>query len=540
MLRAEMLRLLTIPAVCLCLVACSKESQVDQATRDGILILGNSSDPKSLDPQVVTGVLDSNVMRALFEGLIQFHPSEDLAAPMGSALEVTPDETCTVWTVKLRPEAKWSDGREVTSEDYAFAYERMLTPDLGAEYAEMLYFLKGAEAFNKGKTNDFSTVGVKIIDKWTFSLTLRGPTLYFREVLKHYTWYPVPKHVVLKHGTIGQIGNPWSKITNHVGNGPFRIKSYRRNDHIEVERNPHYWNAKNLSLNGIRFLPISNPYTEARMFRDGQIHVTYTAPAEVVDMMKKENPSVLRQEPYFGTDMYRFNVTRKPLDDVRVRRALSMAIDREAICKNISRGPINPYGLTPPTNGYQPPKDVKFDPEEARRLLAEAGYPGGKNFPRFKFLVASRESAQTIGAVTQAMWREHLGVEIEIETKEWTAYLVAKQNLDYDMCAGGWIGDFIDPLTFLEMWTPGNGNNNTGWVSQPFADKLAESFQLTEPAERYAKLKEAESILLAEAPMTPVAWKSKNYLIHPAVKGWEPTLLDCHPYTAVRLVPQKK
>lgn len=540
MFPAEMLRQLTFLALCLCLVSCETESQVDQATREGILIMGNANDPKSLDPQVVSGVLESNVMRALFEGLIQFHPSDDLATPVGAALEVTPDETYTIWTVKLRPDAKWSDGQPVTSEDFAFSYERILTPDLAAKYAEMLYFIDGAEAFNKGETHDFSTVGIEVIDPYTFKLKLRGPTPYFRELLKHFTWYPVPKHIVLKHGDIGKIGNQWSKRHNHVSNGPFRIKSYRRNDHIEVERNPHYWDAENVSLNGIRFLPISNAFTEARMFRDGQLHMTYSAPKEVVDLMKKNNPAVLRQEPYFGTDILRFNTTRKPMDDVRVRRALSMTLDRAALCENVYSGYTAAYGLTPPTDGYQPPRGVKFDPEEAKKLLAEAGYPGGEGFPRLKLLVASREAAATTGAAVQAMWRKHLGVEIEIENKEWTAYLVAMQSLDFDMVSGGWIGDYIDPLTFLEIFSPGNSHNNTGWESQPYLDKLNLSMQVTDPAERYRLLKQAEEILLADAPMAPIAWRSKNFLLHPAVKGWDPVLLDCHPYTNVRLVPQEK
>ena len=534
-----MLRQLTFSALCLCLVSCQKESQVDQATREGILIMGNSSDPKSLDPQVVTGVLDSNVMRALFEGLVQFHPSEDLATPLGSAIELTPDETYTTWTVKLRPDAKWSDGVPVTSEDYAFAYERILTPALAAKYAEMLYFVKGAEAFNKGETKDFSQVGIEIIDTYQFKIKLRGPTPYFKEVLKHYIWNPVPKHVVLKYGKIGMIGNPWSKVGNHVSNGPFRLKSYRRNDHIEVEKNPYYWNAKNVSLNGIRFLPISNPFTEARMFRDGQIHVTYTTPPEMVDYMKKNNPSALRQEPYFSTDILRFNNERKPMDDVRVRRALSMTVDRDALCNNIYRGYKAAYGLTPPTKSYQAPSGVKFDPAKAKELLAAAGYPGGKGFPRLKVLVSSKEAAGTTGAALQAMLREHLGVEIEIEYKEWTAYLVAMQSLDFDLVLGGWSGDFIDPLTFLEIFTPGNSNNNTGWVSQPYLDKINLSLQTSDPIERFRILKEAEEILLAEAPMAPVAWRSKNYLIDSSVKGWDPVLLDCHPYTNVSLVDRK-
>ncbi len=534
-----MLRYLSILFLTSVLLSCQKESQVERATRDGILLLGNSSDPKSFDPQVVSGVLESNINRALFEGLVQFHPTEDLAAPGGVAESLQPDETSTVWAVKLRPGLKWSDGHPLTAEDFAFSYERILTPELGAKYSEMLYFMKGAEDFNKGVTENFRNVGIQVLDPLTFEITLRGPTPFFPEILKHYTWYPVPKHSVLRYGTIGQRGNEWSKPENLVSNGPFRMKSFRRNDHIEVERNPHYWDAENLSLNGIRFLPISNIFTEARMFRDGQLHVTYTAAPEVVDLMKEINPQALRQEPYLGTALYRFNTTRSPLTDVRVRRALSLAIDREALCNNVFRGFTPAYAMTPPTSDYTPPEGARFDAEAAKRLLSEAGFPEGEGFPRLKLLIASRETAATLATAVQAMWREHLGVEVEIENKEWTAYIVAVQGLDYDIAAGGWIGDYIDPLTFLEMWTPGNGNNNTGWASEEFANSLGKSFAAKVPSERYKHLRAAETILLKDAPIAPLAWWGKNYLIDPAVKGWEPLLLDNHPYTAVSLVPQE-
>ncbi|MFK7850622.1 MAG: peptide ABC transporter substrate-binding protein [Akkermansiaceae bacterium] len=533
-------RLSLIVISSLLLFSCQKESQVDKATREGILLLSNSSDPKSFDPHIVSGVLESNIMRSLFEGLVQFHPSEDLEAPPGVALEVTPDAEYTVWTAKLRPDAKWSDGEPVTAEDFAFSYERFLKPDLGAKYAEMLYFMKGAEAFNKGETDDFSTVGVKVIDPLTFTITLRGPTPFFKELLKHYTWYPVPKHAVLKHGKIDDMRNPWSKPYRLVGNGPFRIKSFRRNDHIEVERNPHYWDAENVKLNGIRFLPISNVFTEARMFRDGQLHITYTAAPEVVDFMSKSNPSVLRQEPYLGTDFYRFNTTREPLNDSRVRRALSMSLDRESLCKSVFRGSLPAYAITPPMGDYNPPRGVSFEPEKARKLLAEAGFPDGKGFPRLKILIASRETAATLATAIQAMWSKHLGVEVEIENKEWTAYLAATQSLEYDIVGAGWIGDFIDPLTFLEIWSPGNGNNNTGWSNSEFVENLEKSFQATDPEQRYQYLHAAETILMQEAPIAPIGWRGKNFLIHPSVKGWDPLLLDSHPYTSVELIPQEE
>jgi oligopeptide transport system substrate-binding protein len=530
-------RLLLISAQSLLLASCQKEAQVDKATREGILLVGNSNEPKGLDPHIVSGVLESNILRALFEGLITNDPQSDTATPGGAALEVTPDATATVWTVKLRPDGKWSDGTPVTAQDFAFSYERMLTPELGAKYAEMLYFLKGAEDFNKGKTTDFSTVGVEVMDDETLRLTLRGPTPYFREILKHYTWTAVPRHIVLKHGKIGQRGNPWTRPENIVGNGPYQLKSWRRTDHIEVERNPFYWNAANVTLNGIRFLPITNLYTEARMFRDGQLHTTYAATSEVVDLMKKDHPEQLRQEPYVGTTFFRFNTTRKPLNDVRVRQALSYAIDRDAICSTVFRGYEPAYAMTPPMGNYQPPRGAGFDKEKARQLLAEAGFPGGKGFPRLKVLIASKETAATLAQAVQAMWRDTLGIEVEIENKEWNAYIVATQELDYDIANSGWIGDYLDPLTFLEMWTPGNGNNLTGWESPEFVKLLQQSFQETDAARRFDLLRQAESIFVNESAILPIAWQSRNYLIHPSVEGWHPLLLANNPYQFLRLVP---
>lgn len=538
--RLMMHRALILISTLLCLSGCQRKSQVATATEDGIFIIGNSNEPKGLDSQIVTGVLESNIMRAMFEGLVSFHPSDDAKYVLTGAEALEPDETATVWTAKLRHDAKWSDGTTVTAHDYAFAYERMLSPEFAAKYAEMLYFLKGADRFNKGETKDFSEVGVEVVDDFTLKLTLRGPTPYFPQILKHYTWNPVPRHVVLKHGTMTQKGNAWSKLGNIVSNGPYQLKSWRRTDHLEVERNPYYWNAENVTLNGIRYLPINNSYTEARMFRDGQLHMTYTAPPEIVDLMKKEHPEVLRQEPYVGTLFFRCNTTRKPLDDVRVRRALNLAFDQQEICDKILRGYKPAFGMTPPMAGYTTPHAVRNDPEEARRLLTAAGFPPNSegvrpDFPRLKILLASRETAATVAQAIQAMWRKELGIEVEIENKEWTAYLAAMQDGEYDLASSGWIGDYLDPLTFLEMWTKGNGNNLTGWSNEKYEDLLKQSHQEADPTKRYQLLQEAETILTTESPNLLLAWYARNYLLDPAVEGWHPLLLDNHPYEVLRL-----
>jgi oligopeptide transport system substrate-binding protein len=246
---------------------------------------------------------------------------------------------------------------------------------------------------------------------------------------------------------------------------------------------------------------------------------------------------MLRQEPYVGTFFYRCNTTRKPLTDPRVRQALSFAIDRNAICANVFRGYTPAYAMTPPMGDYHPPKIAAFDPDKARQLLAEAGYPGGKGFPRLKILIASRETAATLAQAMQAMWRDILGVEVEIENKEWNAYIVAMQDLDYDIASAGWIGDYLDPLTFLEMWTPGNGNNNTGWDNPEFVKLLQQSFQEPDSARRFQLLHQAETLLVGEAPILLVAWQARNYLLHPSVEGWHPLLLSNNPYQFLRLVP---
>jgi len=529
-------RIVCLLVATLALTACRKETNAERGTREGVFIVGNSNEPKGLDPHQVSGVLESNILRALFEGLLTGDGEVDGQMNPGAALRLEPDETATVWTAYLRPDGKWSDGAELTAEDFAFAYERILSPKLGAKYADMLYFLKGAEEFNKEETKDFSTVGVEVVDKYTLRLTLRGPTPYFPQLLQHYTWAPVPRHAVLEAGKIDQIGTNWTKPKKGVMvcNGPFRLKSWRVNDHLEVERNPYYWDAQNVALNGVRFLPISNSYTESRMFRAGQLHATYGLPPEMVKYFKANEPKLLRQEPYVGVLFYRCNVTRKPLNDPRVRRALSLAIDQQSLIDSVLPGYTKSYAMVPPMAGYHPPQVLKFDPAAAKALMAEAGFAEGKGFPRLKILLASKETAATMAQAIQSMWREHLGIEVEIENKEWTAYLAAMQGLDYDFAASGWIGDYLDPLTFLEMWMPGNGNNNTGWDHKEFAELIQASFKETDADARFRILEKAEKILVDEVPALPLAWYSRNYLLDPRVKGWNPLLLDNHPYQKVR------
>ena len=513
---------------------------MDLANEQGILIMSNSNEPKGLDPHLVSGVLESNIIRALFEGLCVEHPSKDGTALPGAARKWE-SEDFIHWTFHLNPAAKWSDGVPVTAHDFVFSYQRLLSPDPNwpAKYSEMLYFIDQAEQYHKGELKDFSRVGVKAADDFTLKLTLRGPVPFLPEITKHYTWYPVPKHVVLAHGEMNTAySSPWTKPGNIVSNGPFQLKIWRTNHVLEVERNPHYWDKENVSLNGIRYLPISNYYTETRMFGDDQIHVTYRVPSELIPFAKEAYPDQLRQEPYVGVRFLRTNIRREPFDKPQVRRAFALAIDQKAICEEILQGGQTPAsGIVPPFGDYVPPGLIKFDPEEAKRLLAESGYENTSAFPDITILTTDTDSGRREAEALQAMWKKHLGINVRIIQREWTTYLQKQYDADFDLAAGGWIGDYLDPTTFLEMWITGGGNNNTGWGSKEYEALLAKAENTAEVPARMATLAEAERVIMDETPVLPIYWYTTNYLIRPEVKNWDPLLLNNHPFKFVRLEP---
>ncbi len=514
--------------------SCNPLQQAQEAANQNILILGNSSEPKALDPHLVSGVLENNLLSSMFEGLCIDHPSKDATAMPGSAARWEANEDFTLWTFYLQPNGKWSDGKPVTTEDFVFAYERILTPTLAAKYAEMLYFIEGAEAFNKGEITDFSQVGVKAIDSHTLQIKLKAPTPFLPEVVKHFTWYPVPKHVVLAHGEIGDSFTAWSKEKNLVGNGAFKLTSWRVNQHIQVRQNPHYWDIENLKLEGINFLPIKNPFTEMRMFEDEQLHITYSIPTDLIKYARKEMSSSLREEPYVGTSYIRCNIKNEFLKHLELRHALSLAIDRELYVEVIRNGSgYAAHSLTPPLTGYNNPKIVTLDLELAKAKMEALRAKIGDTPIKLDMLITESDGARRSAELLQAKWREHLGVTVSIKTADWGTYLQKQYTGEYDLAGAGWIGDYLDPTTFLDMWTEGNGNNNTNWADKTYETYLAEASQMADPQARFNKLAQAETVLLEAAPIIPLFWLKSNYLIDTKVKNWEPLLLNNHPYKFV-------
>ncbi len=522
------------------IASCEKGDRVDEATKNKILRLGNGAEPKALDPHLVSSVGDSNIMRALFEGLVINHPSSDSEHVPGVAERWESNPEFTEWTFYLRDNAKWSNGDPLTAHDFVYSYNRILHPDIASPYSSMLYFLENGEAFNKGEIDDFSKVGVKAVDDHTLVCKLEDPAPYFPDVVKHTTWLPVHQATIEKFGSMTDPFTLWQRPGNHVGNGAFMLTDWRINDYVKVRRNPHYWDATTVKLNGIDFLPLDNTFTEERMFRDGLIHYTYVLPANMIEKYRTEQPDVLRSETYAGVYFFRCNVNEGPTKDKNFRKALAHAIDQETIVKYVTMGgQIPAYGFVPPSEaegGYVPPNVIEYNPEKAKEYLKAAGYSSGADVPEFTILINTSEAHKAIAEAIQDMWKTDLGIEnVKISNQEWKVFQQTVQDINYDIARAGWIADYVDPNTFLSMWKTGDSNNQTGWSSETYDRLLKEAAQLSDNKARYVKMKEAEDVLLDELPVLPVYWYTRVYALHPDVQNWNPLLLDNHSYKFIDL-----
>lgn len=505
------------------------------AKNDNVLRLGNGDEPQGLDPHLVSGVIEHNILMSLLEGLCAEDPKTLQPVP-GAAEKWEISDDGTVYTFTLRENGRWSNGDPVTAEDFRFSFERILSPRLAGEYAYMLHVIKNARAFNEGRITDFSDVGVKVMGDKVLQITLEAPTAYFLSVQSHFCYFPVHKATILEHGKIDDRDTGWTRAGSFVGNGPFQLEEWKVNEVIRVKPNPAYWDAAAVKLAGIEFYPVKQAETEERMFRAGQLDRTNTIPLPKLDTYKQKFPNLLRRDPYLATAYYLFNTTRKPFNDPRVRKAFSLAINRQAICDRILKGGQTPaLYLTPPdTAGFTSRSALAGTLDEARKLLADAGYPGGQGFPDVDLLYNTSDNQRIMAEIVQQMWNRELGVKVNLVNQEWKVYMDTRRKLDFSICRAGWTADYNDPMSFLDLFVTGGGNNNTGWSSAAYDAAIAEAGRTTgEP--RMEAFQRAEALLAAELPILTLYHYRTVNLVHPRVQGWNPTNLDHHPYKHVSL-----
>lgn len=516
-------------ALCLVFTACSRDRPASLAKRQGILLLGNGPEPQALDPHVTTGTAELNIQMALFEGLVSPHP-ETLQPVPGVALSWEMSEEGDHYIFRLREDAMWSDGEPVTAADFVNAWRRVLEPEMGAPYASMLYLLKGAEAFNLGNTEDFSTVGVKAPDARTLVVTLEKPVGYFLSALLHPVWYPVPSHKLGQADTSGRAGE-WTLPGSFVGNGPFVLGKWLPNQYLEVRRNDLYWDVATVSLEGVRFMAIDEPAAEERAYLAGQLHVTDSLPPARVAAYLQDASIDLRIDPYLGTYYILPNLREGVLADPKVRRALALSIDRVAIAERLLGAGQRSAGGFVPDNmpGYNANIPVEYDPVAARHLLADAGYPGGKGFPELEYLFNSSESHRQIAEALQGMWKKELNIDVVLVNQEWRTYLQRRASGDFQLARAVWIGDYLEPSTFLNLWTSDDPNNWAGYFSVPY-DTLMESAESSvDTAQRMRRYARAERYMISDQAIIPLYHYVTVYLKDPSVTGWTSNLLDWHP-----------
>lgn len=499
------------------------------------LTFNNGAEPETLDVHLMTGVPEGRIAQGLFECLVEQHP-ETLAPVPGVAESWDVSDDGTVYTFHLREDATWSNGRELTAQDFYDSWKRGLTPATGCQYGYMFYPIKNAEAFHTGKLEDFEQVGVKVQDPRTLVVTLEEPCPYFLDLVAFRTLAPVPVWVIEKLKAEGQ-EDRWSRPENMVGNGPFILKEWAPNQKIVMTTNPHYWDKDYVKLTKVTALPYEDVDTAYNLFQEGSCDWNTTVPSAKIDEVQLL-PEYFVQ-PYLGSYFYRINVTKPPFDDVRVRKALSRGFDRSIITRDVLKaGQIPATWFCPAMPGYEPPKGLAYDRDAARELLAEAGYPDGKGFPTVELLYNSNEDHKKVAESIVQQWKENLGITVSLRNSEWKVYLSDVEQLNYQVARAGWIGDYVDPNTFLDMWLEGGGNNNTGWSDPEYTRLIAEAAQGGDRAERMQKFHRAEQILVEEQlPIIPIYIYVNQGLLAAKVKGWYENVRDQHPYQYMWIEP---
>lgn len=492
----------------------------------------NMSEPGALDPQLAQGTHDSWVLDHIFEGL--YKKGQDGSIIPGMAKEYTLAADEVTYTFKLRDDIKWSNGDPVTAQDFEFAWKRGLDPALASDYAFQLYYLKGGEAYNTG-AGKVEDVGVKAIDDKTLEVVLATPTAYFIELTSFYTYYPVNKKVV-------EANADWAKDpSTYVSNGPFKLTGWEHNASLTLTKDPNYYDAALVKLDGAELSILDDENTAWQKYEGGEYDFLTPLPQSVTAQLKANgNPELV-----IGGDLavyyYNLNNKVKPFDNAKIRRALSLAVDRQTIVDKIAQGGqlpaegVVPFGIKD-ENGKDyregSGKLVEYNLDEAKKLFAEGLKETGfkvEDFSKFSILYNTSEGHKKIAQAVQEMWRNNLGVEFQLENVDFQVKLDREKAGDYQVSRAGWIGDYVDPMTFMDLWLTDGAFNDADY-SNPEYDKLVlEAKGTTDQKIRMENMRKAEKILMEAMPVVPIYFYTQPYAQKPYVTGiFKP--LNRYPY----------
>jgi oligopeptide transport system substrate-binding protein len=506
------------------ITSCAK----DKTSKDVNFVIANGAEPQSLDPTQIEGVPENRIYLSLFEGLVGYDPKTSEAIP-GIAKSWERNETGEQVTFHLR-DCSFSDGTPITAQTVVDSWLYYLSPEVAATYAYMpCMVIKGAADYNAGKTSA-DTVAIKAIDDKTFQLTFVGPCAYGIGMLAHYSFPVLPMK------TIKEFGADWIKPANFVGNGPFVLSEWVPQDHITVVKNENYWNKDNVFLSSVTFLPIENTNTAYQKYKQGEVDWNTDIPSEMLEEATLRDDSQI--SPQLASYFYYLNVNDPILKDIRIRKALTMAIDRKTLVEKVTKaGEIPANSLTPPMPGFTPSEGNPYDVAAAQKLLAEAGYPNGEGMPILKVLYNTNEGHKKIAEFVQQQWKENLGIDVELANMEWATFLDTRQSHNFQIGRAGWVGDYQDPSNFLELFLSYGGNNDGAYNNPKYDELLQDASKMSDGDERNAKLIEAEDILCRQdqAIIPFYYYTSKNMINLDKWEGWYSNTMDMHPWVGIKL-----
>lgn len=483
-------------------------------------------EPETIDPSLAAEEAGVTLARGLFEGLLNRPRGDGPMVPgVASSHQVSGDGL--VWTFRLRPDAKWSDGRRVVADDFLSAWKRVLDPAGGSRNAALLFFIDGAREFHEGR-GDAQELGLSAPDPATLVVRLRAPVPYFPSVLTYPAYFPVRRDVIERHGV------HWIRPDSIVSNGAFVLKEFEPGVKAVLEANPLWWNAGSVALKGAVFYFVENDRLAFDWFRSGRVHwLKGTLNRDQIPSMRRTRPSEFHTDPVLCTYYVAMRMDRPPFDDVRLRRALNLSVDKERLVREVLMGGQGmASGLVPPAikeaTGYTPPPGEDFDPQAARDLAEEAFRDQGTR-PVISYLYNSGEGHRLVAEFLQSEWKRNLGLEVRLEATEWKTLLARVHRGDFQMARASWCADYLDPANFLEVLQSKSANNYPRFSDSRYDGFLEAARSIADWDARLDHYRKAEEILIEAVPLIPLYFYTRIYLLSENVTGFEPNLLDVHP-----------
>ncbi|GIO40580.1 peptide ABC transporter substrate-binding protein [Paenibacillus apis] len=493
---------------------------------DQTLRINLSSEPPTFDPAQAQDSQANTVLKLMYEGLTRMDEAGEAQPAAAESWEIDG----TKYTFHLREGATWSNGDPVTANDFVFAWERVLSPETlpAPPYAYQLYYLKNAQEFNEGKITDFSQVGVKAVDEHTLEVELVTPTPYFLGLTSFYTFYPVHQSV--------KDDQAWAVDANKmITNGAFTLTTWAKGQSIEVTKSDSYWGKDEIKLNKVTMSLVNSGATELASYRNGELdragHPNGEIPTDQIPIVQQELKDEVEIKGTASTYYYEFNVTAEPFDNVNIRRAFAMAIDRQAIVDKVTLGGQLPaYGYVPPgikgvndefRNEVDDKAYFKEDYEEAKKLLEQGMQEKGyTQLPEITLMYNTSEGHKKIALAVADMWKKNLGVDVKLENQEWAVFLENRQSLNYQVARAGWSADYNDPMTFLDMWVTGGGNNDSGYANADYDALINQAKSTDDAAARNEAFKKAEENLIKDNQvLLPIYYYTSVSVSKPYLKG---------------------